>query len=78
MLSSRLKALTDEVLYAPPRRKLTGKDVLDLGLEEGPGVGEVLQAVSEPRLRNQVMSFEEELELARVMVQARVGEKYGS
>ncbi len=50
------------------RPKLRGQDVLDLGLSPGPEVGTVLRRVAAARLKGEVGSFEEELELAHSLV----------
>lgn len=55
------------MMGAAPLR-LRGSDVLDLGLPAGPEVGRVLGAVAQARLRGQVASFADELELARALV----------
>jgi tRNA nucleotidyltransferase (CCA-adding enzyme) len=52
------------------RRRLTGQDVLDLGLLSGPTVGQVLAEVSRARDSGQVSGYEQELELARHLVLA--------
>ncbi|AEB11978.1 CBS domain-containing protein [Marinithermus hydrothermalis] len=54
---------------ARPRRTLRGRDVLALGLAPGPQVGEVLRRVAEARARGEVRGFEEELALARKLVE---------
>ncbi len=56
------------VMEEPPRRRLRGRDVVALGLPEGPAVGRVLADVERARARRQTDSFEEELELARRLV----------
>jgi tRNA nucleotidyltransferase (CCA-adding enzyme) len=50
------------------RQRLRGRDVLDLGLGEGPEVGKVLAEVKRARADGRAASFEEELELARRLV----------
>jgi tRNA nucleotidyltransferase (CCA-adding enzyme) len=52
------------------RRRLTGQDVVDLGLLSGPTVGQVLAEVSRARDSGQVSGYEQELELARHLVLA--------
>ena len=53
------------------RRKLRGRDVLDLGLSPGPQVGRILREVAKARADRRVCSFEEELELAKKLVSRR-------
>jgi len=50
-------------------RRLSGKDVLDLGLPEGAEVGAVLLQVARARHTAEVTTFAEELELAKTLVQ---------
>ncbi|MGC8875867.1 CBS domain-containing protein [Thermus sp.] len=50
------------------RRVLRGRDLLEMGLAPGPKVGEVLRRVAEARARGEVRTFEEELALARRLV----------
>ena len=50
-------------------RRLSGKDVLDLGLPEGAEVGAVLAQVARARHAAEVTTFAEELELARALAQ---------
>ena len=57
---------------APTRRKLRGQDVLELGLPEGPQIGEVLAEVAEARADGRVSSFDEERDLARRLVAERM------
>ncbi len=64
-LAERLVRLAEE----PPRRRLRGRDVVALGLPEGPAVGRVLADVERARAQRQTSSFEEELELARRLVE---------
>ncbi|MEX2541365.1 MAG: CBS domain-containing protein [Trueperaceae bacterium] len=70
-LETRLRTF-DEV---PRRRKVRGKDVLELGLPPGPEVGEILEFVARARQHGQVKSFEDELELARRRVEERLGRR---
>ena len=51
-------------------RRLTGQDVLDLGLLSGPKVGTILAQVAQARDQGQVSGYEQELELARTLVLA--------
>ncbi len=50
-------------------QRLTGKDVLDLGLKSGPEVGNVLAHVARARDAGEVDTFEDELALATQLVQ---------
>lgn len=63
-LSARLLRLQE----APARRKLRGRDVVALGLPEGPAVGEVLAEVARSRAAGETDSFEDELTLAQRLV----------
>lgn len=51
------------------RRFLRGRDLLALGLAPGPKVGAILRRVAEARARGEVRTFEEELALARKLVE---------
>ncbi|MEM7734220.1 MAG: CBS domain-containing protein [Deinococcota bacterium] len=57
--------------HVPPRRKLRGRDVLELGLERGPAVGEILAAVDAARRRGDVTTYEDEYNLAKKLVMVR-------
>jgi tRNA nucleotidyltransferase (CCA-adding enzyme) len=63
-LDTRIQDLTLQF----KERRLTGKDVLDLGLEPGPEVGSVLARVAKARDEGQVQTFDDELALAREVV----------
>lgn len=67
-LSPRLKGRVEAFETAPHRRKLRGRDVLELGLPPGPAVGEILAAVANARQQGRAETFEAELELARALV----------
>ena len=54
------------------RRKVRGQDVLDLGLPQGPEVGNVLAEVAKARANGQADSFQEELNLAKTLVEQRL------
>ena len=54
--------------------RLSGQDVLDLGLSPGPAVGEVLREIAEARYNKTVAHFDDELALAKQLVQARLSE----
>lgn len=49
----------------PQRRKLRGKDVIDLGVATGPRIGEILAAVAQARAEGLLESFEAELAMAK-------------
>ncbi|WP_457637258.1 CBS domain-containing protein [Oceanithermus sp.] len=51
-----------------PERHLRGRDLLELGLEPGPLVGKILKEVEQARSRGEVADFEEELTLARKLI----------
>ncbi|WP_457630717.1 CBS domain-containing protein [Oceanithermus sp.] len=51
-----------------PERHLRGRDLLELGLEPGPLVGRILREVEEARKRGEVSGFDEELTLARKLI----------
>ncbi len=71
LLRSRGGALAERIVRLaeePPRRRLRGRDVVALGLPEGPAVGRVLADVERARAQRQTTSFEDELELARRLV----------
>jgi len=51
-----------------PERHLRGRDLLEMGLEPGPLVGRILKEVEEARKRGEVSDFDEELTLARKLI----------
>ena len=55
--------------HAPDRPRVRGRDVVRLGLPPGPRVGAVLAQLERARTDGTVESFEEELELARALVE---------
>jgi tRNA nucleotidyltransferase (CCA-adding enzyme) len=63
-LDTRIRDLTLQF----KERRLTGKDVLDLGLEPGPKVGSVLARVAKARDEGKVYTFDDELALAKRLV----------
>ncbi len=67
-LSDELGARLTRLEEAPPRRRLRGRDVLDLGLAPGPAVGRVLDEVARARADLKVRTFEDEVEMARQLV----------
>ena len=56
------------LLAEPPRRRLRGKDVVALGLPQGPAVGRVLAEVTRARTAQLTTDFEDEIELARRLI----------
>ena len=62
----RARALGVE--HRPPAPILLGRHVLALGLAPGPRVGEILKAVYEQQLDNQVRTLEEAIERARILL----------
>lgn len=52
-----------------PTRRLRGRDLLELGMKPGPQVGKILRAVEEARARGEVNGYEEELTLARKLME---------
>ncbi len=54
-----------------PHRRLRGSDVVALGVLPGPRVGHVLDEVARARAEHEVDTFEEELDLARRLVNAQ-------
>lgn len=70
-LDDHLAAHVRSFEEAPARRKLRGQDVIDLGLPEGPQIGEILAEVAEARAEGSVSTFEQERDLARRLVAER-------
>jgi tRNA nucleotidyltransferase (CCA-adding enzyme) len=62
----RARALGVE--HRPPEPILLGRHLLALGLSPGPRVGEILKAVYEQQLDNQVRTLEEAIESARILL----------
>jgi tRNA nucleotidyltransferase (CCA-adding enzyme) len=54
----------------PYRRRVRGRDVIDLGLPPGPNVGAVLRDIDLARAEGRVASFDDEIDLARRLVAA--------
>ncbi len=67
-LSRELAGRLTRLEEGPPRRRLRGRDVLELGLAPGPAVGRILDEVARARAEQRVRSFEDEVELARQLV----------
>jgi len=67
-LSPELAARLTRLEEGPPRRRLRGRDVLDLGLAPGPAVGRILDEVARARADQRVRTFEDEVEMARQLV----------
>jgi hypothetical protein len=53
-------------IVAPPL--INGKDVIDLGVEQGKRIGELLSAVREAQMSGEIRTREEALSLARSMI----------
>jgi tRNA nucleotidyltransferase/poly(A) polymerase len=51
-----------------PQRPISGNDLKELGVEQGPKMGEIFRALDEELLQNPAMTREEALELARNML----------
>ncbi|HET9539935.1 MAG TPA: HD domain-containing protein, partial [Candidatus Limnocylindria bacterium] len=62
------RARTLGVEHRPPEPLLLGRHLLDLGLQPGPRVGEVLKAVYERQLDGEVQTLEAALDAARRLV----------
>jgi tRNA nucleotidyltransferase (CCA-adding enzyme) len=67
---ARARALGVE--HQPPAPILMGRHVLELGLQPGPAVGEVLKAVYELQLDGKVETLDQAIAEARVLVERRV------
>ena len=67
-LSESLDTRIQDLTLQFKERRLTGKDVLDLGLEPGPAVGDVLARVAQARDQGRVKTFDDELALAKELV----------
>lgn len=52
-----------------PTRRLRGRDLIELGMEPGPAVGRILREVEAARARGEVSGYEEELTLARKLME---------
>jgi tRNA nucleotidyltransferase (CCA-adding enzyme) len=59
-----------EIEQRPPAPLLMGRHVLELGLEPGPEVGEITQAVYEMQMDNRVRTLEEAKAAAKQMIEA--------
>jgi poly(A) polymerase len=62
-IQSKLRQYAEEPVLPPPL--LSGKDLLAMGLEEGPGIGELLERVREAQLENRLTNRDEALEFVR-------------
>lgn len=67
-LSETLDTRIQDLTLQFKERRLTGKDVLDLGLKSGPEVGSVLARVAKARDEGKVYTFDDELALAKELV----------
>ncbi len=52
-----------------PTRRLRGRDLIELGMRPGPAVGRILREVEAARVRGEVSGYEEELTLARKLME---------
>jgi tRNA nucleotidyltransferase (CCA-adding enzyme) len=68
-LAPELAPVVTAFEHAPERPKVRGRDVVLLGLPPGPQVGAVLARLQRARAEGAVASFDEELELARRLVE---------
>lgn len=68
-LDPELALRLERLESTPARRKLRGGDVVALGVQPGPLVGHVLDEVARARAENDVTTFEEELDLAKRLIQ---------
>ena len=57
------------VEHRPPAPILLGRHVLELGLEPGPRVGEILKAVYEQQLDGRITTLEEAIDAAKLLVE---------
>jgi hypothetical protein len=72
----RARALAVE--HAPPKPILMGRHLIQLGMEPGPRMGEILQAVYEMQLDGKVTNLEEALEAAQTLIGTQMNtEKHG-
>jgi tRNA nucleotidyltransferase (CCA-adding enzyme) len=62
------RARTLGVEHAPPAPFVLGRHLLELGLEPGPRIGEILRAIYERQLDGEVTSLEEGLVVAKAMI----------
>jgi tRNA nucleotidyltransferase (CCA-adding enzyme) len=56
------------VEHAPPSPLVLGRHLLELGVQPGPRMGEILRAIYELQLDGEVTSVQEGLALARKMI----------
>jgi len=68
---NRVRALAVERL--PPAPLLLGRHLLELGVQPGPGMGEITRAVYEMQLDGQVRSVDEAKVAARKIIDAKTG-----
>ena len=74
-LSESLHTQISTYEHVPQRRKIRGQDVLDLGLPPGPQVGIILKKVARARQEKRVTTYQQELELAKVLVREYVAQQ---
>ncbi|HEU0177236.1 MAG TPA: HD domain-containing protein [Blastocatellia bacterium] len=63
------RALSLGVEEHPPNQLLMGRHVLDLGLQPGPQVGEIIRAVYEMQLDGEVVTLDDAIEAARKIIE---------
>jgi len=68
-LMARYRALGEEQVRPAPL--VSGRDLLDMGLEPGPIFGEILDEVYDAQLEARVASKDEALDLVREILKAR-------
>jgi poly(A) polymerase len=68
-LREQLAQLRQTPELMPPL--LTGRDLLDLGLTQGPALGRLLAEIRERQLQDELKTHEEALEWARRRIQER-------
>lgn len=68
VIDPELALRVERLETAPPQRRLRGSDVVALGLLPGPRVGRVLDEVARARAEREVASFDEELDLAKRLI----------
>lgn len=72
--SKALQACVFDYKVSLKEPKLSGQDVLDLGLSPGPAVGKVLQDVADARHAKIVTTYDEQIALAKALVQTHLSE----
>jgi tRNA nucleotidyltransferase (CCA-adding enzyme) len=73
--SDELDKRIQDLIVQFKERRLSGQDVLDLGLESGPEVGKLLAQVAKARDAGRVRTFDDELELAKKLTRELLGSR---